>query len=75
MNTAHLVKMANDIGAFFAAEADPEQAARDIAQHLTKFWEPRMRQAIVAHLAAGGAGLAGPVRRAVELLAGPKKPA
>lgn len=62
-----LVAMANQIGKFFSTQRgiDPAEA---IADHLRKFWEPRMRAAIVAHLAEGGAGLEGPVREAVSRL-------
>jgi len=62
-----LVRMANQIGQFFASQrgADPSVA---IADHLRKFWDPRMRAAIVAHLETGGAGLEAPVREAVARL-------
>jgi formate dehydrogenase subunit delta len=63
-----LVMMANQIGAFFVSQG-PDQAAGEIAAHLRKFWEPRMRAAIVAHLRAGGEGLKPEVRLAVEELA------
>jgi formate dehydrogenase subunit delta len=68
-----LVTMANQIGLFFARqrEADPAVA---IADHLEKFWDPRMRAAIVEHLAKGGAGLDGPVREAVGRLKAVKVP-
>ena len=62
-----LVMMANQIGRFFVPQGGPDPAAA-IADHLQKFWEPRMRKAIAAHLAAGGAGLEGPVREAVGRL-------
>jgi formate dehydrogenase subunit delta len=62
-----LVYMANQIGAFFKAQ-DMVTAAAKIAEHITKFWDPRMRRAIVAHLDAGGAGLDPAARRAVETL-------
>jgi formate dehydrogenase subunit delta len=60
-----LVYMANQIGKFFKAQ-NMDTAAAKIAEHITKFWDPRMRQAIVAHLDAGGAGLDPTTRRAVE---------
>ena len=69
-----LVYMANQIGKFFATqssgadEAHRSQAVAAIADHLSKFWDPRMRAAIIAHVAAGGAGLDPPVRSAVESL-------
>ena len=61
--------MANDIGAFWAAEADKNEAARNVANHLTRFWDPRMRRQIVAHYREGGAGLNDIVRAAVAMLA------
>ena len=58
MNIEYLVKMANQIGAFFASETGPEAAARDIAGHLKRFWAPRMRAQIVTHVEQeNGAGL------------------
>ena len=68
MDIENLVKMANRIGQFFESMPDAEEASREIAQHLRKFWEPRMRQALLDHLDAGaGAGedLSPIVRRAV----------
>jgi len=59
--------MANQIGKFFASQGD-EKAVPLIADHLVKFWDPRMRKAIVAHLAEGGAGLDPSVRQAVDSL-------
>ncbi len=67
MNAERLVYMANQIGKFFAAQGEDE-AASGTLDHLKKYWEPRMRAQIVAHLRAGGAGLAPHVRKAVEQL-------
>lgn len=50
MDVNHLIKMANQIGQFFDSMPDREQAKADIAAHLQKFWEPRMRKAIVSAL-------------------------
>ena len=47
MNVDRLVAMVNDIAAFFTAEAGPEAPAA-VANHLRRFWEPRMRSQIVA---------------------------
>jgi len=47
MNSAHLVRMANQIGAFFEAMPDREQAIRDVADHLRRSWEPRMREQLL----------------------------
>ena len=47
MNVERLVAMVNDISAFFAGEAGPDAPAA-VANHLRRFWEPRMRADIVA---------------------------
>ena len=52
-----LVHSANQIGRFFAGQGDDAQAVSAIADHLTKFWEPRLREEIIAHVDSGGAGL------------------
>jgi len=62
-----LVYMANQIGKFFASQGEAG-AVDGIATHIKKFWDPRMRSAILAHLDAGGEGLAPPVKKAVEML-------
>lgn len=67
MDAEKLVMMANQIGRFFVPQRGIDPVAA-IADHLNKFWEPRMRAAIAAHLAAGGVGLDGPVREAVGRL-------
>ncbi len=66
MHVENLVKMANQIGQFFEAEPDKDQAVRDIASHLKRFWDPRMRTAIIAHVDQGGAGLLEIVATAVR---------
>ncbi|MDF3836146.1 formate dehydrogenase subunit delta [Cupriavidus basilensis] len=50
MNSDNLVKMANQIGTFFEAMPDREEALADIAGHIKRFWEPRMRRALLARL-------------------------
>lgn len=67
MSPDKLVYMANQIGKFFAHEA-ADKAIADTADHLKKFWDPRMRKAILAHLAAGGAGLDPIALKAVTVL-------
>jgi formate dehydrogenase subunit delta len=67
MHIENLVKMANQIGAFFEAEPDKDQAMKDIASHLKRFWDPRMRSAIIAHIDQGGAGLLDIVVTAIRL--------
>jgi formate dehydrogenase subunit delta len=67
MDIARLVAMANDIAAFFDAEAR-ETAADGVRSHLVKYWEPRMRRELIAHVADGGAGLVPTAKEAVRLL-------
>ena len=50
MNTEHLVQMANSIGDFFAAMPDADEARRDLAAHIHRYWEPRMRRSILEHI-------------------------
>ncbi len=67
MQIEKLVYMANQIGKFFAAQGE-DAAIAGIADHLKRFWDPRMRREIIAHLDAGGAGLDPYTRAAVERL-------
>ena len=70
MHIDYLVQMANDIGSFFASEADKNVAATSIQQHLKRYWDPRMRASIVVYFnETGGVELEGPVRTAVQRLA------
>lgn len=66
-STERLVYMANQIATFFVSQPG-DTAALKIADHLTAFWDPAMRRAIIAHVDAGGLGLAPAARTAVELL-------
>jgi formate dehydrogenase subunit delta len=67
MSPENLVYMANQIGKFFASQG-PDEAIAGTADHIKKFWDPRMRAAIFAHFESGGAGLDPSVRKAIELL-------
>jgi formate dehydrogenase subunit delta len=62
-----LVYMANQIGKFFQNQGR-DKAVSGVAEHIRKFWDPRMRKSIFAHLDAGGAGLDPFVREAIEKL-------
>jgi formate dehydrogenase subunit delta len=62
-----LVMMANQMGRFFTPQRGIDTVGA-ITNHINRFWDPRMRMAIAAHLANGGAGLDGPVREAVSRL-------
>lgn len=45
--TDHLITMANQIAANLAAQGT-EAAVRETAQHITLYWDPRMKAAIFA---------------------------
>ncbi len=55
MDTANLIRMANRIGDFFAAMPEREEALHGIADHIKKFWEPRMRRELLAAVEQGEA--------------------
>ncbi len=55
----HLTQMANDIGHFFRAEPDREDAIAGIANHIAKFWTKRMREKLAAHVSHLGPGASG----------------
>lgn len=56
MSPEKMVMMANQIATFFRSQPGTDQAAR-VAAHLKDYWEPRMRQQLRDHIAAGGEGL------------------
>ena len=66
MDIHNLTHMANRIGQFFEAMPDQKEASKEIANHLRKFWEPRMRRELLIHLdATEGEGLLPIVKNAV----------
>ena len=67
MDINNLVTMANRIGDFYESMPDAQEAKQDIATHLLKFWEPRMRRALLNHLnQSDTAALHDLVRQAVQ---------
>jgi formate dehydrogenase subunit delta len=54
MDADKLIRMANRIGQFFEAMPDRADAVDGVATHLRKFWEPRMRRALVEHARTHG---------------------
>lgn len=53
MDLLHLIRMANQIGAFFEAMPDRAEALEGTARHVRNFWEPRMRRELLDHMDAG----------------------
>ena len=71
MNIDLLIKMTNEIGDFFAGVEvnDPQAAARDVANHIKRYWEPRMRAQMLKYFEERqGAGLTDLGKNAVALL-------
>lgn len=52
MDIRNLIDMANRIGDFFASMPDHDEAVAGVADHIRRFWEPRMRRALIASLDA-----------------------
>ena len=68
MDPHHLVEMVNEIAAFFVGE-EPGKAAENVANHLRRYWDPRMRRQIVEHAGNGGEGLSQVAKAGVDLIA------
>jgi formate dehydrogenase subunit delta len=60
--------MANQIGRFFQSQK-PDVAVAGIEDHILKFWDPRMRKAIIAQLEEGSIELDPLVRQAITKIA------
>ena len=70
MNIDHMIKMANEISSFWQGEVGEAAAATEVATHLKRYWEPRMRaQMITYYEERHGAGLNDVALKAVQLLA------
>ena len=46
-NNDNLVRMANQIGSFFESQPDRSEGLEGLANHLKKFWDPRMRKKLI----------------------------
>ena len=68
MDNSRLISMANQIADFFQAYPEAE-AVEGVATHIQKFWDPRMRKGIFAHLKAGDTGLKPIALKALQALA------
>lgn len=70
MSPDKMIRMANQI-ALFMASRPADKAAEGVALHISDFWEPRMRNQLFAHIAAGGADLHPLVLKAAPLIRRP----
>lgn len=64
-DTPPVVRLGHDLVRNFEA-LPPEKAAGEIATHIRKFWEPRMRHELVARVRRGDTGLHPLLVRAAE---------
>lgn len=71
MQHQDMLRMANQIASFFNGSG-PEAAVKDAADHISKFWDPRMRTMLLAHLDTGGEGLDPTIVKAAGLIKKPK---
>lgn len=70
MSPEKMIHMANQIALFM--QSRPEKSAVEgMALHISDYWEPRMRNRLFAHIAAGGAGLHPLVMKAAPLIRRP----
>jgi formate dehydrogenase subunit delta len=68
---AKIVRMANQIGTFFQSKPHDEGVA-GVAEHINKFWEPRMRRHFFEVVDSGGNGLIPIVLDASETIRRPE---
>ena len=69
MKVDKLVRMANQIAQNMEFGANNAKAAEGVADHLTRFWAPSMRAAIIDYYRQGGKGLTETAALAVAKLA------
>ena len=70
MEQHDMIRMANQIAAYFNAYP-ADEARKEVAEHINKFWEPRMRRQLFEFADAGQAGLAPLVAEALPLVKRP----
>lgn len=70
---ARIVRMANQIGTFFMSKPHEEGVA-GVAEHINKFWEPRMRRHFFEVFDAGGDGMLPIVKEAAPKVRRPADP-
>ncbi len=70
---AKIVRMANQIGTFFTSKPH-EEGVSGIAEHINKFWEPRMRRHFFEVVDSGGDGLLPIVLEASQTIRRPNAP-
>lgn len=71
MSPEKMIRMANQIATFFHSKPHDE-AVTGVANHISDFWDPRMRAQLFAHIEAGGEGLDPLVLEAASAIRRPK---
>ena len=56
MESRDMIRMANQIADFFKGY-DRNSATTEMADHINRFWEPRMRIALLSYIEKGGEGM------------------
>ncbi|MFH1804190.1 MAG: formate dehydrogenase subunit delta [Pseudomonadota bacterium] len=74
MSPEKLVYMANQIATFFKSQPG-DGAIAGVAQHISDFWEPRMRAQLFDLIAQDGGGFDPMVIKAAPLIRKVKQPA
>ncbi len=74
METKDMVRMANQMAAFFKPYGEVE-GTKDLATHINNFWEPRMRKLFFDYIATGGKEFAPMVLAAAAQVRKPKEDA
>jgi formate dehydrogenase subunit delta len=70
MNIDLLIKMTNQITDFWEVEAGHDVAVKEVATHLRRYWEPRMRAQIITYYhERQGSGLNDVAKAAIGVLA------
>jgi formate dehydrogenase subunit delta len=63
MDLDNLIEMANRIGDFFGSMPDRDEALGGVAEHIQKFWEPRMRTTLLDALDLPSSAALSPIVR------------
>ena len=67
METHDMVRMANQIADFFRGYPH-DDAVKETAEHINRFWAPRMRKAFFEHMSKGGEGFDQLVKESAPLV-------
>jgi formate dehydrogenase subunit delta len=66
-----MVRMANQMADFFKSYGESEAVA-GVADHISRFWDPRMRRDFFLHMERGGDGFSDVVKKAAANVRKPR---